>query len=498
MRTGRHAPAVALPFWAIAYTLLYWQPLGGARLGDQVLGIMRGQVAAIMVATVFLFAGLAACALAAIRGRGGVRLLVWQGIFSALYGARILAQSPAGFSILPRSAWDSRETVVAVITYLILVPGVLFWLEMSLGILRRFLQIALLAALVNAIGGVWFTLYARSPWGFLNYNRVVATCFLLPLAVANGVPSLARKYMAIQSRMLTAGTSVAAVSALYENLQEFLHLPNYPSVEPITFAVFIFVLGYVAAEKVFADERRLLSIEDELAVARQIQRSILPSSVPEVDDLRIAAAYHPMAAVAGDFYGFIPVDQRRAGFLVADVSGHGVPAALIAAMIKVAMQSVASRADDPPEVLRGLNRALTEPLRGQFVTAAYLWIDTETHKALYSAAGHPPLLRWRNGTLERIESNGLLFGVTPDSNYPVCEIPLNSGDRFLLYTDGVTEPENALGDSFGDSMLEQVLRNNQSCPPAALSNQLLSALRRWQPPSTSQQDDITLIVVEVV
>jgi serine phosphatase RsbU (regulator of sigma subunit) len=77
-------------------------------------------------------------------------------------------------------------------------------------------------------------------------------------------------------------------------------------------------------------------------------------------------------------------------------------------------------------------------------------------------------------------------------------MPLNSGDRFLLYTDGVTEPENALGDSFGDSKLEQVVRNNQSCPPAELSDQLLSAIRRWQPASTTPQDDITLIVVEVV
>ena len=450
-----------------------------------------------MVATVFLFVGVAACALAAIRGRGGVRLLVWQGIFSALYGARILAQSAAAFGLLPRSAWASREDVVAIISYLILVPAVLFWLEMSLGILRRFLQITLLAALMNAIGGVCLALYSRSPWGFLTYNKVVASCFLLPLAVVNGVPSLARKYMAIQSRILTAGTAVVAVTALYNNLQEFLHLPNYPSVEPITFAVFIFVLGYVAAEKVFADERRLLSIEDELAVAREIQRSILPSSVPEVEDLRIAAAYHPMTAVAGDFYEFIPVDQNRAGFLVADVSGHGVPAALVAAMIKVAMQSVVSRADDPPEVLRGLGRTLTGQLRGQSITAAYLWIDTEGHKALYSAAGHPPLLRWRDGALERIESNGLLFGVTQDSDYPVRELPLHSGDRFLVYTDGITDPENAAGEPFGDNMLEQVVRENQSRSPSGLRDQLLAEIRRWQPASTTQQDDITLIVVDV-
>ena len=486
-----------LPVWAIGSSLLYWRPLGGALLEDQVLGIMRGQVVAIMVATVFLFFGLAACVLAAIRGRGGARLLLWQGIFSAMYGARILAQSSAGFSIFPRSAWTSSEFVVAIITYLILTPAVLFWLEMSRGILRRFLQITLLAALVNAIGGVCLAVISRSPWGFMTYNKVVAACLLLPLAVVNGVPSLARKYMVFQSRILTLGTFVAAITALYENVQSFLHLPSYPAAEPFAFAVCILCLGYVAAEKVFTDERRLIAIENELAVAREIQSSILPRTVPMINNLRIAAAYHPMTAVAGDFYEFIPVDQNRAGFLVADVSGHGVPAALIGAMVKVAMQSVVSRADDPPEVLRGLNRALAGQLRRQFVTAAYLWIDMEQYKALYSAAGHPPLLRWRDRTLERIESNGLLFGVIQNPDYPVCELPLNSGDRFLLYTDGVTESENALGDSFGDRKLEQVFRANRSRSAAELSDQLLSELRRWQPASTAQQDDITLIVVDV-
>jgi sigma-B regulation protein RsbU (phosphoserine phosphatase) len=363
--------------------------------------------------------------------------------------------------------------------------------------LRRVLQVILLAALVNAVGGVSLAFISRSPWAFLTYNQVVVACCFLPLAVVVAVPSLAKRFLVVPSRIPAIGTLVLAGVVLYNNLQGFLHLPSYSSSEPLAFAVFILSLGYVAAEKVFADERRLISIENELAVAREIQSSILPSSVPKINDLRIAAAYHPTTAVAGDFYEFIPVDQTRAGFLVADVSGHGVPAALIAAMLKVAMQSVVSRADDPPEVLRGLNRALAGQLRGQFITAAYLWIDTEIHKALYSAAGHPPLLRWRDGALERIESNGLLIGVVQNPDYPVCEMPLNSGDRFLLYTDGVTEPENALGDSFGDSKLEQVLRANQSRPPAELSDQLLCELRRWQPASTPQQDDITLIVVDV-
>jgi len=249
---------------------------------------------------------------------------------------------------------------------------------------------------------------------------------------------------------------------------------------------------------ILARERRLLAIENELEVARQLQFSILPAAIPEVRNLRIAVAYRPMTAVAGDFYEFIPVDGKRVGFLVADVTGHGVPAALIASMIKVATQSVVPSAHDPREVMRGLNRILSGQLREQFVSAAYLWLDTENRKALYSAAGHPPLLRWREGKLEGIESNGLLLGVIPDPDYPVCELSIHSGDRLLLYTDGVIEPQNASGDSFGDRKLEQVVRNNQSRPPSELSEQLLSEIRVWQPASVSRQDDITLIVIDVV
>src|ERR1019366_4934751 len=155
--------------------------------------------------------------------------------------------------------------------------------------------------------------------------------------------------------------------------------------------------------------------------------------------------------------------------------------------------------DDPQAVLRGLERMLFGQLRGQFVTAAYLWLDTENHRALYSAAGHPPLLRWREGKLERIESNGLLFGVSGEcDNYPVCAMPIQPGDRFLLYTDGVTEPENAQGDSFGDMRLEEVVRENQSRSPSVLSDELLAELRHWQPSAIAQQDDITLIVIDVL
>jgi len=417
-----------------------------------------------------------------------------------MYGTRLLAQTPAVMSVLPHSLQIGAPYVTNAITYLLVVAGLLAWSELSLGKMRRFTQIMILPALAIGLAAIGWFFFTGSADKFLPYNNFVAVCALLVLATVVVVPKLSTRFLVFPNRTLAASTLVFALEALYGNLSGVLHFQPHllPFVNELVFAFYLFSFAYVAAQKVFAHERRLLSIESELEIARQIQASILPTSIPEVNHLRIAASYQPMTAVAGDFYEFIQMDQHRVGFLVADVSGHGVPAALIASMIKVAVQSVVSCAHDPAEVLLRLNRILSGQLRGQFVSAAYLWVDTEIGKALYSAAGNPPLLCWREGELKRIESNGLLFGVAADANYPVCEMPLNPGERFLLYTDGVVEPENAAGDSFGDCKLEQVVRNNQSRVAVDFSNQLLAEIRNWQPASMTRQDDITLIVIDVI
>ncbi|MFZ0862983.1 MAG: PP2C family protein-serine/threonine phosphatase [Candidatus Sulfotelmatobacter sp.] len=458
----------------------------------------QAEFAVIVLGTIFLFMGVAACCIAAVRRGNTGRTLAWFGIFSALYGVRLFAAVPTAFSLLVGPFSSSAPQVVWIITYVIMIPALLFWAELTAGALRRLFQIMVIPACAIALAGIVAVLH-EFPSKFMPYNNVLVIFSLLALAVANVIPRIAKRYLVIQSTVSATGTLILAGAVIHDNLSgTFLNLRSYPFLEPLAFALFVFSQGWVAAEKVFADERRLLSIENELAIAREIQASILPGGVPELRNLRISAAYHPMTAVAGDFYWFIAVDPNRAGFLVADVSGHGVPAALIASMIKVAMQSALDCADNPASVLRGLERVLSGQLRGQFVSASYLWLDTESRKALYTAAGHPPLLRWSQGKLESIQSNGLIFGVMSGCEYPVREISITTGDRFLLYTDGLIEPENTNGESFGDRRLEEVVRENQYRPSSELSDRLLSELRRWQPVPAAQQDDITLIVIDVL
>ena len=459
-----------------------------------------GQQAAfafVILGTVFLFIGIFSCVVALARRGSARKVLGWFGIFSGMYGVRLFAAVPAAFRLFVGPFASHAQQFVWIITFVIMIPALLFWAELSLAALRRFFLFMIVPASVVAVGGIVSVLPQQAParpW--LVGNNIVVMSSLVMLGVATLVPRIAKKYLVIQSVVPAIGTLSLAAAVIHDNIRTFISLTNYRFLEPVAFALFVFTLGWVAVEKVAADERRLLSIENELAVARKIQASILPAAIPNQKRLQILAAYQPMTAVAGDFYDFLPVDAHRLGVLIADVTGHGVPAAMIAAMVKMAVQTVVPAAQSPTDVLQGLNRMLSGQPSDHFVTAAYLFVDTESHTARYSAAGHPPLLLTRNGTLQRIESNGLVFGVLPHAEYPVREIALSPGDRLILYTDGVLEPENANGQPFGDFRLEQVVLDSRSLPPSDLVDRLLTEIRSWPPASTGQTDDITLVVID--
>jgi sigma-B regulation protein RsbU (phosphoserine phosphatase) len=468
---------------------------------DAALEVLRAQVIDIVLGTVFLSVGAVACAIAVIRWRTGVRILVWWGIWSGMYGLQTLVQTPQFVNVLPHVIKSTVPYVGTAIMYLLLVTALSAWRELSLGSLKILTQWEIFAGLAISTAGIITFILGGPADKWMFYNHLLAVLSMVVLLAVVLVPRFASRYLVIPNhRILAGGTLIFSTEALYTNLSSVLHYRTLPLVASIGFAALLFSLGYVALEIVFTNERRLLAIETELETARQIQSSILPGRVPECENLQIAVSYRPMTAVAGDFYQFVQPDDQHLGILVADVSGHGVPAALISSMIKVAMNSVAGCANDPAQVLGGLNRILSHEAHGQLASAAYLWIDSEKHTARYSAAGHPPLLCWRHarGEIQRVESNGLLFGINSDSKYPVCTMPVESGDRLLLYTDGVTEPENSTGEAFGERQLEEVVCKNRLQPASELSWQLLSELEKWRTAAVTQQDDITLIVVEVV
>lgn len=473
---------------------------GASYAADAALQTLRGDVINIVLGTVFLAVGGTACTIAAIRERSGVRMLMWWGVFSGMYGLQTLGQVSTILTVLPHSLRSVVPYVITAVSYLLLVTALFAWRELTVGKLRLLIQVEILIGSAIAVLGIGTFVLGGPANKWIFYNNLLVVLGTPVLIGVVLVPNSSR-FLAIPiPRVLAASMIIFALEVLYTNLGTVLGYRALPLVDSLAFAFLLLSLGYVSLEVLFANERRLLSIETELETARQIQSSILPTTLPELDHFRIAASFLPMTAVAGDFYQFIRLDDHHLGILVADVSGHGIPAALISSMIKVAMQSVSHHADDPARVLGGLNRMLWSEAHGQFASAAYVWIDLQNRKALYSAAGHPPLLCWRNakGELQRVESNGLLFGIKPECDYPVCNLPLEPSDRFLLYTDGMTETENRNGEAFGDLQLERVLRNHQRQSATELSRQILNELQMWRAVGTKQQDDITLIVVDVL
>jgi phosphoserine phosphatase RsbU/P len=284
----------------------------------------------------------------------------------------------------------------------------------------------------------------------------------------------------------TRGFEVGAV--------DYIHKPFSPAV--VKARVHTHLVLREAREQL---ARQLLSINSELEMAREIQMSILPHEIPQIKGLEIAARYLPMTSVAGDFYDFIVVDEKHLGILVADVSGHGLPAALIASMLKAALSAQFPHAYDPARVLAGLNQSLCGKFKRHFATAAYAFVDMEKNSMRYAAAGHPPLLLWRvsTGRASEVLENGLPLGLLPEATYSVVDVPVESGDKALLYTDGIPETTSPSEQEFGVDLFKGFLESNHDLKADCFADSLFDELWSWSenPKGEGQQDDITLLAI---
>jgi serine phosphatase RsbU (regulator of sigma subunit) len=249
-------------------------------------------------------------------------------------------------------------------------------------------------------------------------------------------------------------------------------------------------------------ESQLQTIQSEMATARQIQLSILPREIPAIKGLEIAARYIPMTAVAGDFYDFIQIDEKRIGILVADVSGHGMPAALISSMLKIALDGQTECASDPARVLAGLNKALCGKFQGHFVTAVYVVVDVEKQSIFYAGAGHPPLIFMDHsaGKARDFVENGLFLGFFPEATYSAVEIPFTAGDWGVLYTDGIPEMTDPSDEQFGLDRFKQCLQDHHDLTAAQFIDTLLAELSQWSDVASGREpeDDITLLAIRFV
>jgi len=245
---------------------------------------------------------------------------------------------------------------------------------------------------------------------------------------------------------------------------------------------------------------QLVALEQELAVARRIQQSILPDTIPRLPNLDIQVRYRPMNSVGGDFYDFYEIDDQRLGVFVADVSGHGVPAALIAAMVKIAFSVQKSNARSASMVLTSMNHTLVDRIGKQLLTASYAYINLETGKLFHASAGHWPLLLWKkqSQTLQELKPDGIIMGWLSEIDYVSTDCDLEPGDRILLYTDAIIETRNSRGELFGEDRFHRLIQEKQNLSAGNFADFLLKHLIAWSGHLNGFEDDLTLIAIDVL
>lgn len=255
------------------------------------------------------------------------------------------------------------------------------------------------------------------------------------------------------------------------------------------------------AKEAEANQNRLIDIDKELDVAKNIQSSIIPHSFkpfPGNDNFEVIGTMLPARRIGGDFFDFFALGKSNLGFSIADVSGKGVPAALFMTMSRGLIRALSQKTNTPDECLRQLNELLSlENDSSMFVTGFYGILNVETGEISYSNAGHnPPYIISEDGSLRQIgRGEGIALGVTTEIDlYRNHESKLNKNDTLLLYTDGVTEAMNMQKELFGEERLEEYLKKNATSSLSNLINNLVNEIEIFSG-GAEQTDDITLLAI---
>jgi sigma-B regulation protein RsbU (phosphoserine phosphatase) len=246
-------------------------------------------------------------------------------------------------------------------------------------------------------------------------------------------------------------------------------------------------------------------IQADLATAARIQVQMLPTSDRVVSPIRAEWLFLPASQVSGDSFNFFELTTDVIGFYHLDVSGHGIPAALLSASLSRSLTpgggpGVAAHRDflDPARFLANLNRQLSDPEREleNFATIAYGTLDRTTGEAEIALAGHPrPMILHADGNIEYLKAGGLPVGMFPDVGYESQRVHLGPGDRLILYSDGVTECQNPHGELFGDEQMQAVTAAATRVPSPGLTAALSDSLRAWRGRGEFE-DDISVLVLE--
>jgi sigma-B regulation protein RsbU (phosphoserine phosphatase) len=239
-------------------------------------------------------------------------------------------------------------------------------------------------------------------------------------------------------------------------------------------------------------------LEADFALARDLQSSMLPVAMPEVEGFDVASFYRPAESLGGDYYDFIWLDDGALGLAVGDVSGKGVAAAMTMAATRSALRFAARINTSPSQVLYHTNRRLFRDLKNRnFVTLFYAILDPARRLCRWCNAGHhPPLLVHADGGIEPLDGGGTVLALFDKTRYTSATTELQPGDLLCCFTDGVVEAFSAADEEFGKARLEEILRKRRSQPAREVVRAVTGELRKFTR-GAPQHDDITLVVLKV-
>ncbi len=237
--------------------------------------------------------------------------------------------------------------------------------------------------------------------------------------------------------------------------------------------------------------------DSEILEARRIQEGLLPKALPRIPGFEICGTWRPSRMVGGDYYDVLELSNTSVGLCIGDVVGKGMPAALLMSNLQAALRGIATDTLPPRELCARVGRGIRVNLAPEkFISLFYALLDAPARKIAYVNAGHnSPILARSDGTILRLDRGGPVIGNFSEGSYAQEEILLRSGDRLVLFTDGITEATNERDEEFGEERLTRLVRNNRHLKAEALQTLILESVTDFC--QADFRDDVTLLAVSV-
>jgi sigma-B regulation protein RsbU (phosphoserine phosphatase) len=453
----------------------------------EIIATFRADTIAIVIAVVLCTMGAGMLLLGSLSARNARRSFLYTGLFAIVYGVR-LAVTASSFALLsghPRWLDYARSAL----EYLVPIPAALLFKSFSQGRRTALHRIVIAALALCAAVAIPWEIARHSPYAF----KPVIDALVLVLVAVLAIDLLAPGEEKRNWRLVRIGALVFTAFVINEHFRFVGRDPYGLTREPTGFLFLMLTIIITTMREGTRAQQRLVAVDSELATARTIQLAALPRANPDLAGLEVSTIYMPASEVAGDFYDFVELENGTLGVFIADVSGHGVPAALVASMLKIALATQIENASSPARILAALNTLFCGRLERQFITAAYVHIDPAAGTLVVASAGHPPPILRHGEASAEIVAPGVVLGRFRDARYEELVRPFAPGDTLVLYTDGVTETANRDAEMWGDERLQTTITNHNN--DESLATTIINDVAQWRGTDGAPDDDVTLIVV---